>query len=220
MPQIEAIGDFVTITPDGVFYLALSKNPQADTGLFNTTRLPLLTSCWIARFVHSNWLMNAFIQSHGRASLQISAANGRKIVLVRLIEGERLGVNIKNLIGFSRGISLATSISLSIAAFAIERNFVHIATGPGLLAFEVSGQPTTQFPSAVTFSARLLVAWSPNTEFRFDYLHALSDVYFNELRVTAATGSTGFLLLDADTSMSPRSRNWMWRLIRSVYIPG
>lgn len=219
MPLVCELADTVSVSPDKVFYLTKSRNPRTDPGIAVTTRIPRPMSCMIARLLHSSWLMNAYIRKRGNPHVHISTAGGKQLVLLWLESGERLAFSVKYLVGFCDRLSLKTDITMSIAAFAIDRNFIQQATGPGFLVLEASGTPLIERSAPSTFHPHQLLAWSPDTVFEFDQVYSFVDIYLNDLRVTATPKGEGSVILNADVASSGPSRHPLWRLIRSVYTP-
>ena len=220
MAEISSIGSDIKYEVENTFYLVKSKNPRYDRGLAVTTKVPMPFACLLARLRYSAWLVNAFKKRRGNPHIHLTSAFGRQVVLVKLIEGDRIAFNIKHLIGFSKEVSFTTHALFSVAAFSCEKTFVHVASGPGTIAFETSGPPTVANNTEAVFHPISLVAWTLDTEFSFDRVYSFLDVYLNEMRVSAVSTSNGLILLDADVADKPRKRNVLWKLLRSIYLPG
>jgi|GEM_PF-2225071 len=220
MVEILNIGSDVRYEVKDTFYLVKSKNPRNDPGLAVTTRIPMPFSCLLARLRYSSLFVNAYKRRKGNPHIYLTSAFGHQIAVINLSQEDKIAFNIKHLIGFSKNISFTTQVLFSVAALTCEKTFVHVASGPGNIVFETSGPPTVTNDNEVIFHPVSLIAWTLDTCFSFDRVYSFIDVYLNETRVSALSSRTGLVLIDADVADKPRKRNGLWRLFRSIYLPG
>jgi hypothetical protein len=206
----------INLTGNGSFYLKHTKEPIPQSNTSRTLSLPIPLSSVIGRFLHNAWVMNKYFSSENKYELSVSAANGRRLIKVDVKEGEKLRFHIKYLVGWSDQIRMHTDINFAITRIANKAIFVQEASGPGVMLFEVSGNPFPATEETGKMSADRLVAWSQNARFELSGGFKWIDLYFNS-PLLAIKGS-GQALLDSDDNTHPTGCGIL-RFLRRFYLP-
>jgi len=162
--------------------------------------------------------MNSYSRPVGGSSVDFRAAEGHSFVEVQLNEGETLVFNYRKLLGFSGGIRLHTTVSLSLATMSMNRLLFNLASGPGRIVFEVTGVPELHLDAAKSksFAPSRLIAWSADSEFEIEVRTGTLDYYLSSVYLKPV--ATKGLVIDAD-ELSKSAPNFMWEVIRKVYSP-
>ena len=190
----------------------------------NTSRrlaTPAPLNCTVARLLHGLFLTTRYASRQPDAKIAIQSAHGEFIVVVELNAGEEICISFDHLLGFAATISFRTLLDWSIPSWAIGRQVVNIATGPGQLYFRCAGRPMIwDNQNALSDTQRIqsgrLVLWPRNAEFRTEPLESLLDVWFGEIRVfMKCEGTTPFVVLDVEQKRG--HDNPLWSLISRLY---
>jgi len=180
--------------------------------------LPMWHRSIIPRMINGAWTMNCYSQPADGDSIDFRAAEGHSFVELQLNKGESLVFNYRKLLGFSDGIQLHTTVSLSLATMSMNRLLFNLASGPGRIVFEVTGVPEVHFDAAKSksFAPSRLIAWSADSQFEIEVRTGPCDYYVSSVYLKPV--ATNGLVIDAD-EQSKSAPNFMLEVIRKVYSP-
>ncbi|MDP1586272.1 MAG: AIM24 family protein [Prosthecobacter sp.] len=180
--------------------------------------LPMWHRSIIPRMINGAWTMNSYSRPVDGSSVDFRAAEGHSFVELQLNEDEALVFNYRKLLGFSGGIRLHTTVSLSLATMSMNRLLFNLASGPGRIVFEVTGVPELHLDAvkSKSFAPSRLIAWSADSEFEIEVRTGTLDYYMSSVYLKPV--ATKGLVIDAD-EQSKSAPNFMLEILRKVYSP-
>lgn len=207
------------------WYLRRNKSPTLDAGIHESVSLPSPLDCVGGRLLNGSYLMQRVYSEGGSGAVGVSCSHSRRLLRIELEDDECVCFNAKFLVGFSSGVRLRSYLNLSLAAFGCDQNFVCTARRRertlASLLFEANGEPECPSSRGGTFDPSRLIAWDSRVGFKFSKLQTLFDAYLTRPRVDGEWyGFRYGIVLDADHGQSGTSMGSLWRMIRSVYLPG
>jgi len=211
--QVQATID---LAGNGSFYLVRAKEPIPQQKTLRTVSLPIPLSAIIGRFLHNAWIVNRYFSSEEKYELSVSAAHGRRLIKIDIKDGQSLRFHVKYLVGWSDRIRMHTDINFAVTRICNKALFVQEASGPGIMLFEVSGNPIIATEQTGKMSADRLVAWSEDTRFKLSGAYRVADLYLNPPLL--AIKGNGQALLDSDDNLHDM-RNGILQFIRRFYVP-
>lgn len=220
----------IPISPSKAFYLIKAKKPTLDCNVKVRSRMPQKSACFFSRCIHHKLFLNEyFTKSDSESKIVIGTPFEKNLVQITLEENESMAIDLRYLIGFSASVKLKLNINFSMSSYAVRKNCITIAKGPGILLLETNGQPTVltselfgtqeNTHQSGKFSSVRLIAWTPSIHFQFDSIYSWIDIYCNDIRIQCQPDQKEYALLDADISDSVVKTNWFIRLLRDCYWP-
>ena len=150
----------------------------------------------------------------------LTSPGGKQLVRIELSDNDRIAVSFSHVVGFSKHLRASSFANLSVAAFACDRNFVTIVSGPGLLVLETNGNHLVHKSGNVKLDPDQLIAWDPATRFCLDKIHGLTDLYLNRVRISCMLTSDMLpLIVDSTPKKGSTFGIPLWAFLKSVYWP-
>lgn len=208
----------INVSLSGVCYIARCKAPQTDITTRRSVHIPAPMSAIIGRVLHGNWLINSYSNTDAAAasSIKLTAARGRRLVAIHLDEKEEVSFKIHNLVFWTSRIAIRTRINLSMRHLACKMAFVQVATGPGTIILEVSGDPCLSDNHGTFLPPSRLIAWSADALFKIEKVSTILDLYFNEPQLQLISESA--CIIDSDDGEHRGTRN-LFAFIKRLYVP-
>lgn len=159
--------------------------------------VPQPNRCTFARLLNGILLTNRY-SFDGGEFVQFNLPQGHHVVEWDVPRGVSIVFSMPHLLGFEESVSLSTTVNLAISNLAIDKAFFHIATGPGIVAFECHGNPDIAMAAddIPSFSSSRLVAWTKGSQFYLVGSKKVRDIYLSYLYLAAK--NTSGVVLDAD----------------------
>ncbi len=201
-------------------YIRRDKMIQSDGAISVSVAMPFPHNATITRLLNNAFVMQKISTSANGGRAALTCPGGRQLVMIQLSVSDRLAVSFSHIIGFSEHIRFASFANLSVAAFACDRNFTTIVSGPGTLLLETNGNHVVHLNGTIVLDPDQLIAWDPATRFCLDKIHGLTDLYLNRVRMSChLTNELLPLIVDSAPKKGATSVNLLWEFLKSVYWP-
>lgn len=222
MAELLDSGGTVTMVvkkPDSI-YIRRDKMIQSEGTVRLSVSIPSPQSATIARLLNNAFVMQEITADENGGRATLSCSGGKQLISIRLSRDDRLAVSFSHVVGFSKRPQFESFANLSVAAFACDRNFATIASGPGIIVLETNGNHIVHTSETVAIDPDQLVAWDPAMRFRLDEIHGLTNLYMNRVRVSCTlTPELLPLIVDSAPKKGSTSANPLWGFLKSVYWP-
>jgi uncharacterized protein (AIM24 family) len=222
MAQILDSGGRITmvVQKSHAIFIRRDKMIQSEGTVNVSVAMPSPQHATIARLLNNAFVMQKITTDTNGGRVVLTCPGGRQLIGIRLSKDDRLAISFSHVVGFSKCPRFASFANLSVAAFACDRNFATIASGPGILLLETNGNHVVHTNGTIVLDPDQLIAWDPAMRFRLDRIHGLSDLYLNRVRISCTvTPELLPLIVDSAPKKGATSVNPLWGFLKSVYWP-
>lgn len=222
MAEILDSGGTITmvVQKSHAIFIRRDKMIQSEGTVNVSVAMPSPQQATIARILNNAFVMQKITTDANGGRVVLTCPGGRQLIGIRMSKDDRLAISFSHVVGFSKRPRFASFANLSVAAFACDRNFATIASGPGILVLETNGNHVVHTDGTVVLDSDQLIAWDPAMRFRLDKIHGLTDLYLNRVRISCTlTPELLPLIVDSAPKKGATSVNPLWGFLKSVYWP-
>lgn len=202
-----------------IWYIAKKGINAKGDGLAEMNWPPQPHRCLLGRLRAGHFFMSKATVKKGSVASppRLSVEKPKSLVVIALRSGQRVVFRLKDLVGFSDGVLLASKYSAHTATnFLRLKRFYTTAQGPGHLVLLAVGEVAVLDEAAKASSSDLL-AWDVRASFSLDQASTGVGMWINDPRLHIRTSQRSAVAQSTEEH-GTRISCKLWRLLRFVAI--